>query len=178
MIRPLLLAALAALQLAPAQVAAQTAPFVTVQCSDNLRGLGRRAVRVTAAIDSAIEAYDGEARRRHGARTPFSFRMGEAFSNRRLNLTCTRQSGMHLCEVSGRTCAWVTTATPNTTVASRCPEGRTFITERGGCGITQRNESSGSGSPFIVRMPDVVHLPDCPSGYMLDGSEVTRCRRS
>jgi hypothetical protein len=101
-------ALLAALPVVPLPASAQAAPFVAVECSQNITGVGRRAAVFERAVESAIDAYDAEARRIHGARTNFTYRGGEAlYRGGRLNLSCSRSAGMHSCEARGRTCAWV-----------------------------------------------------------------------
>lgn len=173
-------ALLATLPLMPLPANAQQAPFVTVECSQNITGIGRRAAVFERAVDSAIDAYDAEARRIHGARTNFSYRGGEALHNGgRLSLSCTRRAGLHSCEARGRTCAWVQTQTPNTEVASRCDDG--FIhggpAPRGAapCGRTERTQ----GRDPILRVvpPRLFTMPTCPRGYTLDPDNAARCLR-
>lgn len=177
-----LAAAVAALSLAlgPAPALAQSAPFATVECSQNITGVGRRAARMDAAVESAIAAYDAEARRRHGARTNFSFQGGEAlFNGGRLSLSCQRQTGLMVCEARGRTCAWTTTATANTQVASRCPDGFTHGGSSGTgaapCGRTERSE--GRTPVLRVVPPRTFTFPGCPQGYVLDRADTRRCLR-
>lgn len=182
MFRSTLAAALlaAALSLAPLPAAAQQAPFVTVECSQNITGVGRRAAVFEVAVNSAIEAYDAEARRLHGARSGFTYLGGEALHNGgRLSISCTRRAGLNSCEARGRTCAWVTTQTSNTQVASRCNDGFTHggSAPRGAapCGWTERNQ----GRDPILRVvpPRAFSMPTCPRGYTLDRADTARCLR-
>lgn len=173
-------ALLAALPVMPLPATAQQAPFVTVECSQNITGTGRRAAVFERAVDSAIEAYDAEARRLHGARTTFTYRGGEAlYRGGRLSLSCTRRAGMHSCEARGRTCAWATTTTPNTEVASRCDDGFTHggAAPQGAapCGQTQR--SQGRDPILLVVPPRAFSMPTCPRGYTLDRANAARCLR-
>jgi hypothetical protein len=179
--RTLLALALLPALLAPAlPVSAQPAPFMTVECSQNITGVGRRAAVFERAVDSAIDAFDAEARRIHGARTAFTYRGGEAlYRGGRLSLSCTRSAGMHSCEARGRTCAWATTPTPNTEVASRCNDGFTHSGSAGGgrspCGWTER--SQGRDPILRVVPPRAFQMPRCPRGYTLDGANPARCLR-
>lgn len=164
----------------PAPAMAQSARYTGVECSQNITGVGRRAARADVAVNSAIDAFNAEARRLHGARTNFTYQGGEAlFNGGRLSLTCQRQTGLVVCEARGRTCAWASTTTPNTQVASRCPDG--FI--HGGssgtgvapCGATERRE--GRNLSIVVVQPRTFTMPGCPQGYTLDRLDTRRCLR-
>lgn len=172
-------ALLAALPLMPLPASAQQAPFVTVECSQNITGIGRRAAVFERAVDSAIDAYDAEARRIHGAQTNFTYRGGEALNRGgRLSLSCTRRAGLHSCEARGRSCAWVQTRTPNTEVASRCRDGYRNLGAPGDdlvvCRQVRHNERSG---PLLIEPPPGWGVPTCPRGYSLDETNPGRCLR-
>lgn len=177
---PLAAALLAALPLLPLPAKAQQAPFVTVECSQNITGVGRRAAVFERAVDSAIDAYDAEARRIHGAQTNFTYRGGEAlYRGGRLSLSCTRNAGLHRCEARGRTCAWTTTTTPNTEVASRCEDGYIHGSPAPAgaapCGEVIQNEGRDSILRFVP--PRFFQMPNCPPGYTLDPDNAARCLR-
>ena len=176
MIRSLLSAALmicAAQIWAPAL--AQQAAYVEVQCSAHIVGVGRPAVRHSVAQQSAIDAWDAEARRIHGARTTFTYRTGVGHRSR-LSLSCQSRAGRDTCEVRGRACAYVETRTPNTEVAASCDPGYVLGGENIGRPVCAPN-AVGSARPVNPVGPVDWYPPRCPPGYGHSSRNMMVCLR-
>jgi len=174
------LALLVAPLVAAQPAGAQPAPFVTLECSQTITGVGRRAALARNAEQSAIDAWDAEARRIHGARTGFTWRAGEQVG--RVSLSCQRQAGLTLCEARGRSCIWRPAAAANTEVAAICRQwwalDRTRIGRGAPCiGSTLGDVPPASRGPG-VQPPRAVVMPACPAGYGLDPADARRCLRA
>ena len=181
MIRPLFLATLAALTLMPPPATAQPLPFVEVICSQTLNATGRGAATRRNAEQSAIDAWDAEARRVHGASTPFNYVDGMS-QRSRLTLSCSSRLGVDTCEVRGRACVWVPTRTPNAQVASACQPHFTRLDPRGltvaECGPNHVGHQRPRTGPFGVFVPNAPNAPICPPGYRLNPADRFACLRT
>ena len=181
MFRPLILAALVALTLPVAPAAAQPLPFVEVICSQSLNATGRGAAVRRNAEQSAIDAWDAEARRVHGATTPFNYVDGMS-QRSRLTLSCASRLGIDTCQVRGRACVWVPTRTPNARVASACQPHFTRLDPSGmamaDCGPNHVGHQRPRSGPFGVFVPNAPRAPICPPGYRLDAADPFTCLRA
>ena len=153
----------------PVPAAAQSNTGWTVECSDTLRGQGRRAALQRTAEQSAIDAWEGEARRRHGAGTDFDFLAGMAMG--RMRMTCRRATGMDVCELSGRACVYRPSQTRSGSIPSRCPRGTTLRPDGTICDHVQLGEYRIRPVNTVLRMTEQI----CPHGYRLDPADRRRC---
>lgn len=146
----------------PSPVLAQ---YVTVQCSQNIRAVGRPAAIEKNAEQSAIDSWDSEARRIHGASTAFTFRWGERLG--RVQMTCSRNRGRVTCSTSGRSCVYVPTTTPNREVSASCTFDYVRDEDKLGCRFSYLGGNQ-------TRIPQPYEQLECPRGYQLSGSRCTR----
>jgi hypothetical protein len=178
--RTLLALALLPALIAPAlPVSAQQAPFVTLECSQSITGVGRRAAVARNAEQSAIDAWDAEARRIHGPRAGFTWRGGEQVG--RTSLSCQRRAGLTSCEARGRSCIWRPSATATTEVPSICRQWWALDRSRSGAQHPCVGSTLGDVPPVTtgrgVQPPRANVLPSCPNGYGLDPANAGRCLR-
>jgi|GEM_PF-6308766 len=149
------------------------AQYVMVQCSQNIRAVGGPAVQEKKAQQSAIQSWDAEARRIHGARTKYTFRWAERMG--RVQMTCSRNRGRVACSTSGRSYVYVPTNVPNTEVSASCRQNYVLQSAKSGaCIYSDLGELRDRRGAVIVTPPRAFYLAECPTGYTLNGTRCTR----
>jgi hypothetical protein len=147
------------------------AQFVTVQCSQNIRAVGRPAAIEKNAEQSAIDSWDSEARRIHGSSTAFTFRWGERLG--RVQMSCSRRLGRVTCTTSGRSCVYVPTTARIREVPAHCKH--LYVRDGSECLLSGLGDQEQDSSFANIAAPRIPRMSlQCPASYRLNGTNCVR----